>query len=490
MEGGVLPRIKELLHRIGERKARYFAVMDLTSGYHQTAIDEDSMKYTAFVTSAGVFEWRRVPMGLKGAPTYFQREMAQTVLAGIIGYGAELYIDDCIVYGKTEEEFLANLESVFEKFKAHNITLNPKKCRFGQSAIEYLGQIIDKDGLRFSREKLDGVLNFNTPVVIKDLQKFIGLVNWFRDHIPNLSEEMKLLREMEEEAKKSRKLRWTDERRAQFEKLKQMFNDLQSLYFLVEGGTVKVYTDASDYAIGGYVCQVINGIEQPVGFMSKTLTHDQRKWTTTERECYAIYMTLQKYEYLLRDIEFQLYTDHENLVYLNNPPSNKVLRWKLAIQEYNFTISHIAGEYNVVADGFSRLTEEIPQTYASWPSEGTSNLDNSETRASRGHVGNHGTNPQLLAEPTPVLEETPSKRRKLEVKMAMRTTRNSRRCDPTSQSSSASDRGSTEGNRPQTRASTRSKLIEVTVPTGYQPPSNTHYGMMLDSQWTIHSLPQ
>ncbi len=79
---------------------------------------------------------------------------------------------------------LANLGSVFEKFKAHNITLNPKKCRFGQSAIEYLGQIIDKDGLRFSREKLDGVLNFNTPVVIKDLQKFIGLVNWFRDHIP------------------------------------------------------------------------------------------------------------------------------------------------------------------------------------------------------------------------------------------------------------------------------------------------------------------
>ncbi len=135
MEGGVLPRIKELLHRIGERKAKYFAVMDLTSGYHQTAIDEESQKYTAFVTSAGVFEWRRVPMGLKGAPTYFQREMAQTVLAGIIGYGAELYIDDCIVYGATEEGFLSNLEAVFQRFKEYNITLNPKKCKFGQSAI-------------------------------------------------------------------------------------------------------------------------------------------------------------------------------------------------------------------------------------------------------------------------------------------------------------------------------------------------------------------
>ncbi len=81
-----------------------------------------------------------------------------------------------------------------------------------------------------------------------------------------------------------------------------------------------------------------------------------------------MYMTLKKYEYLLRDISFELDTDHDNLVYLNNPPSNKVLRWKLAIQEYNFSISHIAGELNVVADGFSRLTTKTPQTYASGPS--------------------------------------------------------------------------------------------------------------------------
>ncbi len=103
-------------------------------------------------------------------------------------------------------------------------------------------------------------------------------------------------------------------------------------------------------------------------------------------------IALQKYENLLRDINVPLYSDYENLVYLYNSTSNKVLQWKLTIQEYDFTISHIAGEYNVVADGFSRLTEEIPQTYASWPSEGTSDLDNSETRASRGEGGNHGTN--------------------------------------------------------------------------------------------------
>jgi hypothetical protein len=102
------------------------------------------------------------------------------------------------------------------------------------------------------------------------------------------------------------------------------------------------YTNASDYAIGGYVCQVVDGKERPIGFMSKTLSAQQRKWTTTERECYAIYMTLRKFEYLLRDVPFQLFTDHENLVYLNTPPSNKVLRWKLAVQEYDAFVAHIA----------------------------------------------------------------------------------------------------------------------------------------------------
>jgi len=98
-----------------------------------------------------------------------------------------------------------------------------------------------------------------------------GSLTSHQEAIASYRRTMKLLREIEDEARKSRKLRWTDERIAQFEKLKQIFNDLQSLYFLVAGGTVKVYTDASDYAIGGYVCQIVNGREQPVGFMSKTL---------------------------------------------------------------------------------------------------------------------------------------------------------------------------------------------------------------------------
>jgi len=105
---------------------------------------------------------------------------------------------------------------------------------------------------------------------------------------------------------------------------------------------------------------VVNGVEKPIGFMSRTLVNAERRWTAIEKECYALHMTLKKFEYLLRDVPFTLYTDHANLVYLNVPPSSKVLRWKMAMQEYNFRLFHIPGERNVVADGFSRLTEETP----------------------------------------------------------------------------------------------------------------------------------
>ncbi len=133
-----------------------------------------------------------------------------------------------------------------------------------------------------------------------------------------------------------------------------------------------MYTDASDYGIGGYVCQLIDKdvdgtmvrLEHPIAFMSKSLNKTERNWTTIEKECYAIVHTLRKYEYLLRDVKFTLKTDHANLLYMNIPPSSKVLRWKLAIQEYDFDVYHIPGPDNIAADAFSRLMDPSDQATA------------------------------------------------------------------------------------------------------------------------------
>ncbi len=106
--------IYELQQRIGRKRPKFFAVIDFTSGYHQAPIAEDSIPFTAFVTHRGVYEWVRFPMGLKGAPSYFQREVAK-ILAGLIGSICELYLDDLIVFGETEEEFMANLKLVLDR---------------------------------------------------------------------------------------------------------------------------------------------------------------------------------------------------------------------------------------------------------------------------------------------------------------------------------------------------------------------------------------
>ena len=161
--------------------------MDLTSGYHQAPLSKSSQAASAFITEFGTFEWLRVPMGLKGAPSYFQAEMAHTVLGGLTHHILELYLDDIIVHGTSEEEYIDNLRQVFDRLTKFNITLNPAKCRFGMEEVEYVGHTINADGMSFSEAKREEVLDFPLPTTHKAMKSFLGLVNYFRDHVENHS---------------------------------------------------------------------------------------------------------------------------------------------------------------------------------------------------------------------------------------------------------------------------------------------------------------
>ena len=354
-DGWNLPNIQQMLQRLGSHKPKLFAVMDLTSGYHQAPLNVSSRVFTAFITFMGIFEWLRVPMGLKGAASYFQKVLATVVLIGLIYYVCELYIDDIIVHAQNAESFLSRLRQVFERLRKYNITLNPEKCRFGLQAVEYVGHTIDETGLSFSTEKLNEVLAIPPPTYAKELRSFLGLASYFRDHINNLATIAKPLQDMITDYEKKRKLIWTSEAEQAFNKVKEAIRNCPKLFFMDDNAPVFLHTDASDYGIGAYLFQVIDGLEQPIAFMSKTLSAEEIKWSTIEKECYAIVFSLRKFEYLLRDKHFTLRTDHANLTYVNDPPSPKVRRWKIAIQEYDFDLEYIEGEKNVVADGFSRL---------------------------------------------------------------------------------------------------------------------------------------
>jgi transposase InsO family protein len=349
-----LPRIKDMLNRLGEKKAKYYAVLDLTKGYYQAPLSEASKLLTAFITPNGLYEWNRVAMGLTGAPGYFQRAMATEVLHGLMYTICELYLDDIIVFGRTREEFIHNLRAVLQRLIDHNITINPKKCKIGLAEVEYVGHTIDSEGIHFSREKLQKVISINKPTTAKQLKSFLGLANYFRDHIRNHSMLVEPLTRLLDNYNPRMTLQWDEITTIAFEETKKAINECPKLFFMDHEAPVHLYTDASDTGIGGYLCQLIDSKEVPIAFYSKSLTKEEKKWGTPCLEGYAIYRAFQHFHYLLRDAHTHVHTDHLNLIYIKDAVESKVIRWKLELQEYSFKLFHVKGVDNPIGDFWSR----------------------------------------------------------------------------------------------------------------------------------------
>ena len=348
-----IPNITQMIQRLGKKKLRYFGVMDLTKGYFQTPLSERSKHLSAFITASGLYEYNRVPMGLMGAPAYFQRIMSTVVLAGLMYIKCEVYMDDVIVYGRTREEYLTNLEAVLDRLRKFRLTANPDKTRLGLSSIEYVGHTIDAEGHTFSRERLDRVIQFPKPNRKEELRSFLGMANYLRDHIKDHSRICIPLNNALHGPKKA-SLVWDVEREAAFTTLKERVNECPKLFFMDDTSPIHLYTDASNIGMGAYLCQERDGKEYPIGFMSFAFNDTQRRWHTVEQEAYAIVKALEKWEYLLRDVHFTLHTDHENLTYIRDTGSKKVMSWNVQISEYDFKVVHIAGVNNCVADALSR----------------------------------------------------------------------------------------------------------------------------------------
>ena len=177
--GGPLPNIEYMMQMIGRRKPKLFAVMDFTPRYHQLPMATEERYLTAFITIFGLYEWCRVPMGLKGAPAHFQRLMVTVVLVNLIYIICEAYLDDIITYGGSDEEFLGNLHEVLVRFDKYKLTLSPKKFVFGKSEIDYVGRLVDQYGLSFSKKKRKQVFEIGLPQTQRDMKKFLGLANYF-----------------------------------------------------------------------------------------------------------------------------------------------------------------------------------------------------------------------------------------------------------------------------------------------------------------------
>lgn len=388
MGGWPIPNIQQMMQRIGSHKPKYFAVLDLVSGYHQAPLHPDSQKYTAFTTFMGVYEWTRVPMGLKGAPAYFQEAIAGTVLGGLIHNICELYIDDCIIWADSEEQLEERLRAVFERFRQHNIAVHPDKAVLGVTEIEYVGYVLSQTGLHFSREKINSAIQLARPKTQQELKQFLGLANYFGNHLQGLNHIMGPLNLMLQGYTKGSKriLLWTQQGADAYSKLVDRIKNCPKLWFINENEPIYLHTDACNYGVGAYLFQIINGQEQPIAFLSRAFRDAQLNWSTAEQEAYAIYYAFMKFEHLIRDVPFILRTDHRNLTFLDMG-AGKVLRWKLAIQEYNFRVEHIPGEENIVADALSRLCSMEPVENLRIPEDIHKEISRYHNSYTSGHFG-------------------------------------------------------------------------------------------------------
>ena len=144
--------IQQIINRIGTLKPKVFGIIDFTAGYHQTKLHPDSQEYTAFITQYGLFEWTMVAMGLKGSGPFIQRSMANTVLAGYVTSICEIYIDDALIHGSTNNEYVDYTRKVLTRLRAKKVTANPEKTRLGLKEVENVGHLISSEGISSGRK--------------------------------------------------------------------------------------------------------------------------------------------------------------------------------------------------------------------------------------------------------------------------------------------------------------------------------------------------
>jgi hypothetical protein len=360
-EGWPIPNIEQMLDRLGQKKGKYWGIFDLTAGYHQAPLHKDSRAATAFITHMGLYQWKRVAMGLKAAGSFFQQRMAAEALRDLMYQILEIYLDDIITPASTEDEFIQNITEIFQALRDANITVNPDKLKLGMPSVEFVGHVIDEHGKHFTREKLSKVMEWVMPTSQRQMKSFLGVANYFRGAVRKFVDLATPLSNATRNYSPLRKIEWTEEMRSAFVELKLAIDQCPILAWLLPGHITVLCTDACQYGVGGYLYQLVNGKEVPIAFVSKALSPTQiHKWSTIEKEGYAIFYCLTKLQYLLRDMQFLIRTDHKNLTwkFLNTESNARVKRWKIAIQDFDFQVDYIEGPRNIVADGLSRMPHE------------------------------------------------------------------------------------------------------------------------------------
>ncbi|KAB5587910.1 Retrotransposable element Tf2 [Ceratobasidium theobromae] len=356
-----LPLPDELIEWL--RGAKIFSKLDLKWGYNLVRIREGDEWKTSFKCKFGQFKYLIMPFGLTNAPAAFQCFMNE-ILQDLLGICVVVYLDDILIFSKTQEEHEEQVREVLRRHIKNNLYCNTEKCTFHVEQIDYLGLIVSGDKVETDPEKVSKAVDWPIPKTVKQVQEFLGFVNFYQRFVPNYSKKARPLFEL---LLKDKKWEWGMTQQGAFEGLKQSLMEAPTLIQPKPNEKFYLECNASDFATGAILSQKdMEGKLHPVAFYSKSFLPAEQNYDIFNKEMLALICALKEWRHLLEGTEtpVEVLTDHCNLEHFT---VKKVLnrwqiRWANFLVDYNIQIKYCPGTQNKKADILSRRADfELPK---------------------------------------------------------------------------------------------------------------------------------
>lgn len=308
----------------------------------------------------GLFQFCRMPFGLTGAPSTFQR-MMNKIFRGLPF--VTVYVDDVLVHSASLEEHKEHLRIVFQRLREAGLTLKGKKCCIAVPEVHYLGHVFSRSGMKPDVRKIEAVKEWPTPTTTKEVRRFLGLASYYRRYICHFADISKPLNNL---TQKDVPFVWSDKCENAFLELKAKLVAAPVVAYPNFGRKASPFvlqTDTSSVGLGA----VLEQDGHVIAYASRSLNKAERQYSVIQKECLAAVYAMKQFRHYLLGRPFTLMTDHRPLQWLSAQKMEGLLcRWALSMQEYTFSMEYRSGSQNTNADALSRRDSDLtPQTVQS-----------------------------------------------------------------------------------------------------------------------------
>ncbi|GJX99541.1 putative nucleotidyltransferase, ribonuclease H [Tanacetum coccineum] len=341
-----LPKIDDLFDQL-EGSSVYLKI-DLRSCYHQLRVMDEDIPKTDFRTRYRHYEFQVMPFGLTNAPTVFM-DLMNRVCKPYLDKFVIVFIDDILIYSRNKEEHANHLRIILELLKKEKLYAKFSKCDFWIHIVQFLGHLIDSQGLHVDPAKIEAVKNWTSPTTPTEIRQFLGLAGYYQRFIKYFSKIAKSLTEL---TQKNKKYIWGEDQESAFQLLKQKLCEAPILALPEGNDDFVVYCDASHQGLGAVLMQR----EKVIAYASQQLKHNEKNYTTHDLELGAIVFALKIWRHYLYGTKCTMFTDHKSLQHILDQKELNIRQrsWLELLADYDCEIRYHSGKTNVVADALSQ----------------------------------------------------------------------------------------------------------------------------------------